>query len=122
MEMLKNKMKEGRNNIVKEKYVTLSLAAPSIDEAYTKFTKMDTEISTAIKRINNQETAPMTAVERLEILAEIYSDDESIGGFYKKAKIDGKILKHLVSQRWETRPHNKRFDWSCIIYFQQRPL
>lgn len=92
-EMLKNKMKEGRNNIVKEKYVTLSLAAPSIDEAYTKFTKMDTEISTAIKRINNQETAPMTAVERLEILAEIYSDDESIGGFYKKAKIDGKNIE-----------------------------
>ena len=92
-QMLENKMKEGKNNITKEKYLTLTINAKSLDEACTKFAKLDTSLSSSVKRINNQETQPMTAVERLEILAEIYNDNGSHGNFYKKANINNKEIE-----------------------------
>ena len=91
--MLLDKMKEGRNNITKEKYMSVTINAASVDEAFVKFTKLDSEMSTAIKRINGQETQPMTAVERLEVLADIYSDSDGMGNFYKKAKINDKNIE-----------------------------
>lgn len=91
--MLIDKMKEGRNNITKEKYITLSIQADSIDDAFTKFAKLDTEVSTAIKRINGVETQPMTAIERLEVLADIFNDNNDNSEFYQRANINGKDVE-----------------------------
>lgn len=92
-EMLKHKMMEGRNNITKEKYLTLSISAESVEDAFTKFAKLDTEVSAAIKRINGMETPPMTAVERLEVLADIFSDGSETQSFYQKANINNHDLE-----------------------------
>lgn len=91
--MLRDKMKEGRNNIVKEKYITITIQAKSVDEAFTKFSKLDTEVSASIKRINGVDTAPMTAIERLEVLADIYGDGNSGNEFYKKIKMADKKVE-----------------------------
>lgn len=91
--MLRDKMKEGRNNIVKEKYITITIQAKSVDEAFTKFSKLDTEVSASIKRINGVDTGPMTAVERLEVLADIYGDGNNGNEFYKKMKIADKNVE-----------------------------
>ena len=91
--MLRDKMKEGRNNIVKEKYITITIQAKSVDEAFTKFSKLDTEVSASIKRINGVDTAPMTAIERLEVLADIYGDGNSGNEFYKKIKMADKNVE-----------------------------
>lgn len=91
--MLIDKMKEGRNNITKEKYITISIKSNSLDEAFTKFSKLDSEVSSSIKRINGVETLPMKAIERLEILADIFNDTNDNSDFYQKANIHGKDIE-----------------------------
>lgn len=91
--MITDKMKEGRNNITKEKYITISIKANSLDDAFTKFSKLDTEVSSAIKRINDLETNPMSAVERLEILADIFNDTNENSDFYQKAGVNGRKIE-----------------------------
>lgn len=86
-------MMEGRNNITKEKYLTLSISAESVEDAFTKFAKLDIEVSAVIKRINGMETPPMTAVERLEVLADIFSDGSETQSFYQKANINNHDLE-----------------------------
>lgn len=92
-DMLIAKMSEGKNNLTKEKYITLAIKANSLDDAFTKFSKLDTEVSASIKRINNVETQPMKAVERLEVLADVFTDNNENSNFYQKAKINGKDLE-----------------------------
>lgn len=86
--MLIEKMKEGRNNMEKDKFITITVGAPNIEEATLKLSKIDSDVSTAIKRINFTETYPMTLVERLDILHSIYSSTNQ--HFYRKGKVDGK--------------------------------
>jgi len=91
--MLRDKMKEGRNNIVKEKYITLTMNAMDSEDAFTKFSKIDGEVSASIKRINGIDTEPMTAVERLEVLADIYGDNVNGNEFYRKVKVADQEVK-----------------------------
>lgn len=91
--MLIDKMKEGRNNIVKEKYISITIQAKDVEDAFTKFSKLDSEVSASIKRINGQDVPPMSAIERLEVLADIYADKDDNIEFYKKANIAGKNVE-----------------------------
>lgn len=91
--MLLEKMSEGKNNTTREKIITITLQAKDIQEAFTKFAKIDGEVTSSIKRINQQETSPMTAVERLQILSYIYSEENNANEFYKKANIGGKNVE-----------------------------
>ena len=50
--ILESKMNEGKNNVVKEKYLTVSVAANDIDEAVKRFQTIDTDVSANVKRIN----------------------------------------------------------------------
>ena len=86
--ILISKINEGRNNIIHEKYLTVSLEANGIDEAVTTFSRLDTEISANIKKINGVETLPMTTEERLSLLHDIYNQDLQ-GAFPQKGKVQG---------------------------------
>ncbi|MBQ2388821.1 MAG: hypothetical protein II305_02085, partial [Clostridia bacterium] len=66
--IMEMKIGEGKNNITHEKYLTLSLEAENIDAAIKAFSKLDNEVSTFIKKINNVDTQPMTLEERLSVL------------------------------------------------------
>lgn len=100
--MLLDKMKEGRNNITKEKYITLAIEGKSLDDAVTKFSKLDGQMSNAIKRINGLGTEPLSATERLEILADIYNDTNDSSDFYQKAKMNGKDVE-TFNFKWMTK-------------------
>lgn len=71
--ILMDKMSEGRNNIVREKYLTVTIEAKNFDEATTTFARLDSEVSSAIKSINGSDTHPLTTEERLAILHDIYN-------------------------------------------------
>lgn len=86
--ILESKMNEGKNNIIHEKYITLSVEAENIDAAIKQFARLDTELSTYVKRINNCDTSPLSLADRLAILYEIYNLGTPIP-FTQKAKIDG---------------------------------
>lgn len=71
--MILQKISEGKNNITREKYLILSVEAESIENATLTFSRLDTEVSNAIKQISGSEVFPMTLTERLSVLYDIYN-------------------------------------------------
>ena len=49
-EMLLEKITEGRNNLRRDKYLTVSIEADDIDAAVSVFNRMDAEIKSGIKK------------------------------------------------------------------------
>jgi len=72
-ELLKNRILEGKNNLVKEKYITVSVKAVSYDAARTVFARLDSEIVSNIKKIGGAGAIPLSSAQRLEILHDIYN-------------------------------------------------
>jgi type IV secretory pathway VirB4 component len=90
--MLLNKMQEGRNNMSREKYLTVSLPTETVEEAVSQFARLDNEISTTLKKIVRVETEAMTTAERLSVLHDLYNiDHENL--FFKKASIGEKEFR-----------------------------
>ena len=70
--MLLQKITEGKNNIIREKYLTVSVEAENINAAQNVFSRLDAEVSNALKQISGSDTSPMTLKERLSILYNIF--------------------------------------------------
>lgn len=71
--MMLQKITEGKNNIVREKYLTVSIEAENIEAAQSAFSRIDTEVSNAVKQISGCDTPPMSLKDRLSILYSIYN-------------------------------------------------
>ena len=71
--ILLQKITEGKNNIIREKYLTVSIEAENIEAAQAKYSRLDAEISNAVKQISGSDVSPMTLKERLSILYSIYN-------------------------------------------------
>lgn len=89
--MLLNKMSEGRNNMIREKYITLSIEAPNIEEAVSKFAHLDSELNEAIKKITHVNSNPLTSVERLSVLHDLYNPGEE-DAFYRSLNTSRKEI------------------------------
>lgn len=87
-EILKSKLAEGKNNLKKEKYLTVCCKAEDVEEASNVFTRLDAEISATLKKINDYDVVPMTIEERLNLLYDIYNMDSPIS-FNAKATFEG---------------------------------
>lgn len=88
-EMLAGKINTGRNNLVKEKYLTITVEAKQIEEAAGMFRRIDLDVTAGIKKITGKkETKQMTLIERLSVLYEIINDRRNIP-FYQKANLGG---------------------------------
>lgn len=77
-EILKNNLSEGKNNLVREKYLTVCQECEDVETAASNFTRLDAEISASLKKINDREISPMTIEERLNLLYDIYNIDSPI--------------------------------------------
>lgn len=71
--MLLDKINEGKNNIVREKYLTISIEAENVEAAQNIFARLDTEVSNALKQISGSDAPPMSIKDRLSILYSIYN-------------------------------------------------
>lgn len=74
-QLLRSKIREGKNELVKEKYVTVSTSAQSYEAALTIFARLDVEIVENIKKIGGAIAHPFTTAQRLEVLHDIYNPD-----------------------------------------------
>lgn len=92
--MLKKKVLEGRNNLVHDKYFTVTMPCPNIEEAVIEFSRIDGQVSRALKSINNQDTQPLTLEERLEILYNVYNMDASMP-LRREVEVGSKVIKTL---------------------------
>ncbi|MBP3804247.1 MAG: DUF87 domain-containing protein [Oribacterium sp.] len=87
--ILREKISEGQNSIVQDKYLIISVKAENVEIANGIFSRIDAEISSKLKTITDYQTDPMELQERLELLYNIYNQDTDIK-FFKKMNIDGK--------------------------------
>lgn len=76
-DILMQKIKGGRNNVVKEKYITVSIEASSYEKALLTFQRLDTEIHSNLKRVGESGATPMSLTDRLSILKGLYHPRES---------------------------------------------
>lgn len=86
--MILQKVTEGKNNIIREKYLTISIEAENINAAQVAFSRLDAEVSNAVKQISGNDTPPMNLIDRLSILYSIYNPAAETP-LYQSKTIDG---------------------------------
>lgn len=85
-EMLIDKMAKASNNIIHEKYFVLSVEADDIVAAKATFERLDREISAGFERVTKTTTKPLTLIERLSLMYDIYNMDSNVP-FYRRTKM-----------------------------------
>ena len=70
-DMLKKQVSAGRNDIQKEKYITLTINAENIEEAKSIFARLENETLGLLRRIGSQGKV-LGIKERLELLHDVY--------------------------------------------------
>lgn len=101
-DLLRAKIREGKNQLVRQKYCVVSVSAPSYDAALTAFARHDLDIPDGIKRIGGAVAVPMSSAKRLESLHDIYNPN-SVGLF-------GNNMEQDANGNWRFAPENFTFD------------
>lgn len=94
-DILKAKLSEGKNNLKREKYLTVCCPGDDVETATSTFARLDAEISSAIKKVNDRDVFPMTIEERLNLLYDIYNIDSPIS-FNAKGEFDGRESEYFT--------------------------
>ena len=97
-DILLSKLTEGKNSVIQEKYLTLSIEADNIEVATSTFARLDGEVSTTIKAINGVDTAPLTIEERLMVLYNIYNIGDSSSAIGPDKTVHGKHVNSFDFQ------------------------
>ncbi|UKI16696.1 MAG: hypothetical protein L6V87_02080 [Ruminococcus sp.] len=80
-DMLVEKMEQGQNGIIRNKYLTVTVQAADLEAAQAKFVTIDLELANAFKKIGSIIT-PLTSNERINLLKDIFRNvDEKIREF-----------------------------------------
>ncbi len=69
-------LRQGRNNIKKDAYFTVSLPADNIVEANSSLSRMDSQVSKALRKIIKEPTKAMNGLERLGLFYDYYNANE----------------------------------------------
>ena len=96
-----DKMSKGRNNLKKERYITVTIEDTDIESAISMFKNLDLDIEEGIRNINKTGSKPLTLYERLEILYELYNPETTLR-FADKIKdylVDGDIDLNALNKR-----------------------
>lgn len=72
-ELVLEKMQEGKNNLKSEKYLTVGVNCPNIEEALEKFNVIEKSLDLKFKKINQVGLPALTLADRMEILHDIYN-------------------------------------------------
>ena len=77
-DMLVEKMEQGQNGIIRNKYLTVTVQAPDLESAKAKFSTIDLDLTNAFKKIGSN-IKPLTSNERIRLLKDIFRGvDEEI--------------------------------------------
>lgn len=74
-EMLRSKISETNNSIIRERYLTISVFKKSIDEARTFFSRVGTEVMSHLAKLSSV-GEELDAGERLKIFRDFFREDE----------------------------------------------
>ena len=71
-----DRIKEGKNGIIKDKYLSVSVEAKSVKKAFDEFSRISNDLNKSFEKIGSF-AIPLTLPEEIEILYDIYSDDDT---------------------------------------------
>ena len=98
--MLLDKMSAGRNNLTTDRILTVSVPAENIKEAIKKFARIDVSVTDEMSRITKTECSVLSAIERLELLNDVYNMDDNTP-LYQKRMIDGHMVESFSLKECE---------------------
>lgn len=75
-DLVRSKIRAGRNELVQYKYLTVSLNASSYEAAESAFSRLDSEIIGNVKAIGGSTAVPLSTARRLEVLHDIYNPNQ----------------------------------------------
>ncbi|MCM1524821.1 MAG: ATP-binding protein [Ruminococcus sp.] len=102
--MLLEKMEHGQSDNIRNKYITVSVQAPDLETAESKFTTIDMELNKAFARIGTT-IRPLKSNERVHILKDVFRGvDEKI------PELDSKAFKRRADRAY-----------CCPDYFEFKP-
>lgn len=73
--ILLDNLKNGNNSIKQDKYLTISVEDTNTDHAVAGFKRIDADINRKLKKICKVDTRPMTALQRMHLLYDIYNQE-----------------------------------------------
>lgn len=76
--IIDEKIKDGRNDISKEKYILLNVRAEDLANAAITFNAAEISLQESIKQINRVGVKPLDAIERLRVMREILCGVEGV--------------------------------------------
>ncbi|WP_017815225.1 VirB4-like conjugal transfer ATPase, CD1110 family [Paenibacillus shenyangensis] len=96
--MIKDKISGGKNEIQKEKYVTINIESISVEEARNTFTRLERETQAIFKKMGSSITG-LNAAARLEQLHDVYRMGQEGHFRYEptETKRKGLITKDLIA-------------------------
>lgn len=100
---MRKKISEGKNSLVKEKYLTVSVTADTLEDAERTFVRLDRDIASHVKKIGKSDATPLTTVQRLETLHDIYNiGSESLFGnnMVMEQKEDGTVEYSFAPEKF----------------------
>ena len=96
--MLRDKLNEGRNNLICEKYIIVGTTCVNAEAAKTTFTRIDSTVSNNLKRIVDDEINPLPLKDRLKIIHDLCNIGKEAN--FNPDQID---LKNIVQQGLTTK-------------------
>lgn len=103
-DMLMEKMEHGQSDNVRNKYITVSVQAPDLESAESKFTAIDMELNKTFQRIGTS-IRPLKSNERVNILKDVFR-----GVNEKIPFLDEKAFKRRADRAY-----------CCPDYFEFKP-
>lgn len=97
-EMLKHQVSVGKNDIQKEKFITITVTANTVDDARGVFARLESEVLGLIRRLGSYGKV-LTIQQRLELLHDVYRQGNE-GDFVYEPRLNrkrGLMTKDLVA-------------------------
>ena len=96
-ERLRNEIRKGENDKVKQKVAAVMIPAANYPTALSTFTRLDTEIEKNMKYIGGARATPLSAAEYLELIHDMYNPDQ-IGMFGNVMEMDPETGKPVFAK------------------------
>lgn len=98
--MLEDKMVGAKNNLITEKYLTLTVDAEDIFIANEKFQQIDNTVADTLATMTKASVRPMELVERMNLLYSVYNPDVD-KPLYETRNIDGHFVESFSLENCE---------------------
>lgn len=130
-EMLKDKMSEGRNNLISEKYLVVGTKRMDFNDVRSTFSRIDSEINQKFKDISSSQevqTEPQTIYERLKCLHDILNTGHENNLPINQIDLEslsksGLTTKDLIAPAFKFMPDCFRMGdkWARVLYIKNLP-